>query len=309
MAGTKGKGSTCAFTASFLKAHGHRTGFPEKVGLYTSPHLKAIQERIQINSQPLRKDLFTRYVYEVWNELARRGLPKPRYLQLLMLVAVHTFIREGVDVMICETHNGGEFDATNIFAHPIATGIATIGMDHVLQLGPTIQNIAWHKSGIFKTGTPAFSINQDHQATVVLQQRAQEKDVTLEFVHEDTVKSSDILAMRTLVQRKNASLAQRLADTFLVQRASAPYSMLTLDDIRKGAEQFNWNGRFQQIIHGKHRWLLDGAHNEMSVPYPAQWFAEVVREDLGYVIIYKGFRNRTDGSKPLYRSHSACANL
>ena len=241
-----------------------------------------VQERIQIDSQPLQRDLLARYVLEVWSRLGSEELPKPRYLQLLMLVAVHTFIREKVDVAICETHNGGEYDATNIFAHPIATGIAVIGMDHVLQLGPTIENIAWHKSGIFKPGVPAFSIAQSHQATAILRRRANEKNVTLEFVDDDTVNNGDVLAMRTTVQRKNASLAQKLANTFLAQKEPTSCPILTPHDIREGAERLNWNGRFQQIIHGNHTWFLDGAHNEMSVPYAAQWFAEIVAKD-GFV--------------------------
>ena len=272
------------------------------MGLYTSPHLKVVQERIQINSQPVQKDLFARYLFEVWSQLDSKELPKPRYLQLLMLVAVHTFIREHVDVAICETHNGGEYDATNIFAHPIATGIATIGMDHVLQLGPTIENIAWHKSGIFKSGTPAFSTSQGQQAATVLRRRAKEKNVSLEFVDDDAVNNSDVLAMKTTVQRRNASLAQRLANAFLVRKGPTSSHMLTPHDIREGAEHLNWNGRFQQIIHGSHRWFLDGAHNEMSVPYAAQWFAEIVAKDLVFVkqecieLIYTDWGKQTPGS-------------
>ena len=281
MAGTKGKGSTCAFTRSFLEAHGHRTGYPGRIGLYTSPHLKVVQERIQINSQLIQKDLFAKYVFEVWNKLEPEELPKPRFLQLLMLVAVHTFIREKVDVAICETHNGGEYDATNIFAHPIATGIATIGMDHVLQLGPTIENIAWHKSGIFKSGSPAFSVGQEHQVAAVLRRRASDKNVSLEFVEDDTVNNSDVPVMKTAVQRRNASLAQKLANAFLSQKQPTSCHTLTPHEIREGVERFTWLGRFQQIIQGNHRWFLDGAHNEMSVPYTAQWFADVTK-DLRY---------------------------
>lgn len=253
------------------------------MGLYTSPHLKVVEERIQINSQPLQKDLFATYVFEVWNQLDSQELPKPRYLQLLMLIAVHVFVRENVDVAICETHSGGEYDATNVFAHPIATGIATIGMDHVLQLGPTIENIAWHKSGIFKTGAPAFSTGQNHQIATVLRRRANQKNVSLEFVDDDTVNNGDVLALKTSVQRKNASLAQRLANAFLAQKEPASCPILTPLDIREGAERLDWNGRFQQIIQGNHTWFLDGAHNEMSVPHAAQWFAEVVAKDLGFV--------------------------
>ena len=242
-----------------------------------------VQERIQINSQPLHEDLFARYVIEVWNQLDSQELPKPRYLQLLMLIAVHTFIKESVDVAIYETHSGGEYDATNIFAHPIATGIATIGMDHVLQLGPTIENIAWHKSGIFKSGTPAFSVSQGHQAATILQGRAMEKNVLLDFVDDDTVNNNDLPTMKTTVQRRNASLAQKLANAFLVRKGPTSSHMLTPHDIREGAEHLNWNGRFQQIIHGNYRWFLDGAHNEMSVPYAVQWFVESVGKDLEFV--------------------------
>ena len=240
-----------------------------------------VQERIQIDSRLIQKDLFAKYVFEVWNKIESEGLPKPRYLQLLMLVAVHTFIREKVDVAICETHNGGEYDATNIFKHPTATGIATIGMDHVLQLGPTIENIAWHKSGIFKSGCPAFSVGQAHQVAEVLRSRASDKNVSLEFVEDDTVNNSDVLAMKTAVQRRNASLAQKLANAFLLQKQPTSCHTLTPSEIREGVERFTWIGRFQQIVQGDHRWFLDGAHNEMSVPYPAQWFADVTK-DLRY---------------------------
>ena len=253
-----------------------------------------VQERIQIDSQPVSKDLFAKYVFEVWNQLGTQELLMPRYLQLLMLVAVHTFIREKVDVAICETHNGGEYDATNVFPHPVATGIAAIGMDHALQLGPTIENIAWHKSGIFKSGALAFSVRQEHQVSTVLRRRADEKDVSLEFINDDTVNNKDVLALKTTVQRRNAALAQRLANAFLMRKEPIPGHLLTPHDIRDGAERLNWYGRFQQIIRGNHRWFLDGAHNEMSVPYAAQWFAEIVAKDLEFVEVVRRELMHTD---------------
>ena len=197
-----------------------------------------------------------------------------------MLVAVHTFISEKVEVAIFETHNGGEYDATNIFTQPIATGIATIGMDHVEQLGPSIENIAWHKAGIFKTGSPAYSVSQEYPAAVVLKRRASERNVSLEFVRDDLADNTDKPAMKTIVQRKNASLAIRLANAFLSQKGVNGDRSLTSHDFREGIEHFCWIGRFQQITQGSHKWFLDGAHNELSVQYPAQWFAEIVMKDL-----------------------------
>ena len=277
IAGTKGKGSTCAFVNSFLRAHQKRTGYPPKIGLYTSPHLKAVQERIQINSRPLEEDQFARYVFEVWNGLSSTSDPSqgPRYLQLLFLTSVHAFIREQVDVAIYETHNGGEFDATNIFPQPAATGIATIGMDHIAQLGPTIENIAWHKAGIFHKGTPAFSTRQIPAAAPVLERRATEKETSLEFIDTDPRIPADAATLKTDVQRLNSSLALALTDACLRQRAPLEYGGLTSEDIKSGVEDFFWPGRFHQIVEGDHQWFLDGAHNDLSVLKAAQWFSAV----------------------------------
>ena len=179
------------------------TGLDTPEELVFTPHLISNRSRKEFRSYSrlIQKDLFAKYVFEVWIKFESEGLPKPRYLQLLMLVAVHTFIREKVDVAICETHNDGEYDATDIFTHPIVTGIATIGMDHVLQLGPIIENIAWHISGIVKSCCPVFSVAQEHQISAVLRRRASDKKVSSEFVEDDTVNNSDVLAMKTAEEK------------------------------------------------------------------------------------------------------------
>lgn len=153
ISGTKRKGSICAFTASFLLVHGKTSGYPQKIGLYTSPHMKNIRERICINGEPISEELFTRRFFEVWDKLPNRATPLldiPRYLQLLTLVSYHVFIMKNLDVAIYETHCGGEFDATNIVRNPIITAVTTIAMDHMNLLGSTIEKITWHKAGIFK---------------------------------------------------------------------------------------------------------------------------------------------------------------
>lgn len=144
-----------------MRAHGRRTGFPAKTGLYTSPHLINPEERIRIDFRPLDKDIFARYVSETHEALqSSRGNPQdaPRYLQFLALVSFHAFIKEGVDVAIHETHQGDEYDATNV--RPVVTAITPIDEDHMHQLGPSLENVAWHKAGIFKAGAPAFSAPQ-----------------------------------------------------------------------------------------------------------------------------------------------------
>lgn len=264
--------------------HGERTGFPQRIGLYTSPHLKCVQERVRINSRPISEDLFAKYVFEVWDSLSCHASGEPRYLQLLMLVSVHAFIKEGVDVAIYETHNGGEYDATNVFQKPVVTGIATIGMDHVEQLGPSIEMIAWHKAGIFKRGSPAFSTLQQPEATKVLQRRATEKEVALRFVNVNPTLPANTRALKPEVQRKNSSLAIALASAFLEKKAPEHHRNLISHDVLQGVEQFSWPGRFHQIVNGNHQWFLDGAHNELSVQKAAHWFAAMASEMQRYLI-------------------------
>lgn len=249
------------------------------MGLYTSPHLKCVQERIRINSIRLSRNLFARYVFEVWDGLKEFDSDGPRYLQLLMLVAVHTFLREKVDVAICETHNGGEFDATNIFRHPVATGIATIGMDHVEQLGPSIENIASHKAGIFKAGSPAFSTLQDPLAAAILEDRANKKGVELQYVGVNPDLPDDAPSLGPFVQKVNASLALALTNTLLMKKQFSEGDKMSAEDIRNGALQFSWPGRFQTISQGSQEWFLDGAHNDLSVKIAANWFADIVGQN------------------------------
>ena len=239
--------------------------------------MKSVQERIQINSRPLEEDQFARYIFEVWNGLSSTSATsrRPRYLQLLFLASVHAFIQEQVDVAIYETHHGGEFDATNVFSQPVVTGITTIGMDHIAQLGPSIENIAWHKAGIFRKGSPAFSTRQIPAATIVLEQRAVEKETSLEFIDIDPVIPTDAVTLTTDVQRLNSSLALALTNAYLNQKASHEHGSLTLEDIKLGVEDFFWPGRFHQIIDGDYQWFLDGAHNDISVLKAAQWFSAV----------------------------------
>ena len=269
-----------------MKAHGDRTGWPKRVGLYTSPHLKRVQERIQINGKPISEDLFAKYVFEVWDNLTSQTLPKPRYLQLLMLVSVHAFIRENVDAAVYETHNGGKYDATNIFLKPIVTGISTIGMDHVEQLGPSIENIAWHKAGILKPGRPTFSAPQEPLAATVLKRQASERNTPLETVDVDPSLPVGASALRPQVQKINASLALALTRTFLNEKAPAASRDLTGQDIHLGLQQFFWIGRFQHLNQGRHQWFLDGAHNELSVRNAAEWFAETLAQNQRLIMMF-----------------------
>ncbi|KAE8330327.1 folylpolyglutamate synthase [Aspergillus sergii] len=276
--GTKGKGSTCAFTRSFLHTHGLRTGSPKWVGLYTSPHLQCIRESIQIDEQLITEDLFTKYLFEVWERLMFpdleediAGIGQPLNRQLLALLAFHTFIREDVDAAIFETHHGGEYDSTNVIENPVVTGITSLGIDHIVQLGPTIENIAWHKAGIFKTGAPAFSVPQDTGPAGVLRNYATEKMVPLTFVSTNSYLPANKRVLRVPVQRLNCSLALELSKGFLHLKALG--HEMEPEDISVALENFSWIGRFEVIEIGTSQWFLDGAHNTLSLEQAAIWFS------------------------------------
>jgi folylpolyglutamate synthase len=258
--------------------YGRRTGFPRKVGLYTSPHLIYPEERIRINFEPLPRDLFAKYLFEVDDVLSNEDHQefdtRPRHLQFLALLSFHAFIREGVDAAIFETHHGGEYDSTNVIEKPIVTAITTLGIDHVKQLGSSIDSIAWHKAGIFKSGAPAFSAPQETAAVEVLQKRAAEKGVSLRFVDVDPSLPDHMVQLKPDVQRLNCSVALACVRSFLDQRANGKYSPMNLSDVLQGISQFSWPGRFQLVMENQFRWFLDSAHNEISVVIAAQWFLE-----------------------------------
>ncbi|RXW24644.1 hypothetical protein EST38_g1235 [Candolleomyces aberdarensis] len=175
--GTKGKGSTSAFVDSIL-----RHAKPDwKIGLYTSPHLVAVRERIRINGQPISEELFTKYFFEVWDRLqsnTARALEStslmPGYFRFITLLAFHAFLECKVDATILEVGVGGTYDSTNVVPKPVVTGVTALGIDHVGVLGKTLEEIAWQKGGIFKEGVPAHTVSQPESPLKVLRNRAQE---------------------------------------------------------------------------------------------------------------------------------------
>ncbi|KAH7412583.1 putative tetrahydrofolylpolyglutamate synthase [Cadophora sp. MPI-SDFR-AT-0126] len=317
IAGTKGKGSTCAFIDSFMRAHGKRTGYPQKVGLYTSPHLVDPEERIRINFEPLPRDLFAKYTFEVDDLLSRSGprefTARPGRLQFFALLAFHTFISEGVDAAIFETHHGGEYDSTNFIEKPVVTAITTLGLDHVQQLGSSIESIAWHKAGIFKTGATAFSVPQESTAAEVLRTRASQKGVNLQFVDIDPSLPTDIVQLKPDVQRTNCSVALAAVRSFLEQKDHKSRSSLSASDIIQGISQFSWPGRFQIMIKNQYQWFLDGAHNEMSVSVAAKWFLETskmqtIKSAVARILIFSHITDHRDAAAVFERLATSLVN-
>ncbi|KAH9237751.1 hypothetical protein K456DRAFT_33224 [Colletotrichum gloeosporioides 23] len=285
VAGTKGKGSTCAFTDSILASHRalSPSSVPRKVGLLISPHLIAVRERIRINGVPISEALFAKYFFEVWDRLGSstadaEGVAlgtRPIYSRYLTLVSFHAFIEEGVDCAILETGIGGEYDATNLVGRPVATGITTLGIDHVFALGDTVGKIAWHKAGIMKTGSRAFTVEQLGEAQGVLEERAAEKRVKLEVVKVDERMKDVRIRPDKEFQWRNASLAVRLAESVLerLEEGFKPDPAKLPESFVKGLEEVVWRGRCEVKDEGSVVWFVDGAHTTDSLKMAGRWFA------------------------------------
>nr|XP_046230676.1 folylpolyglutamate synthase, mitochondrial [Scatophagus argus] len=295
--GTKGKGSTCAFTEQILRGHGFRTGF------YSSPHLVQVRERIRINGQPIGKELFTKYFWQVYGRLEEtkdaHGGSMPAYFRFLTILAFHVFLQEKVDLAVIEVGIGGAYDCTNIIRKPWVCGITSLGIDHTQILGDTIEKIAWQKGGIFKPGVPAFTVKQPEDAMAVLRDRAKEIRCPLWVCPELEDYQADCgplhLGLAGQHQRYNASLALQLSHTWLQKRCipeeSFPSStventggVLQATSFKpspimvKGLADTVWSGRNQTVKHGALTYFLDGAHTMRSMQACADWFTEAAAQ-------------------------------
>ncbi|OQU95689.1 hypothetical protein CLAIMM_01868 [Cladophialophora immunda] len=287
IAGTKGKGSTAAFTSSILTQFvgGKGAKSLSKVGLYTSPHLRFVRERIQINGEPLSESQFAQYFFEVWDRLEYVAKEagqdpyspgsKPVYFRFLTLMAFHAYMREKVDVAVIECGIGGAYDSTNVFEAPAVTCITSLGIDHVGMLGSTIGEIAWHKSGIMKSGVKCFTPStQTAEAKAVMERVAHEKGSELQYVDVDpAVANGEIkLGLQADFQKMNASLAVALAKTWLDQQGYT-------DDVdykqkfARGLETVRWPGRCETRFEPGVKWCIDGGHTLESLELAGKWFA------------------------------------
>lgn len=313
VAGTKGKGSVCAFIASILQQYGHVSDIPQaatedvkqnlgmeakglgKIGLYTSPHLVTVRERIRINNDPISQSLFTSHFFNLWDRFSASAAAaghanpidpetKPGYFRYLTIMALHVFLHEGVRTAIIECGIGGEYDSTNILTKEAVT-VATItrlGIDHVGVLGTTLEEIAWHKSGIMKEGIECLTVPQEPEAMRVLKYRAREKKAGLNVIERmEAIEMEGVrIGLEGDFQKDNASLAVAVARTHLnktgfgdvLRDKNLPAEFL------RGLEHVKWEGRCEVIKEGSIEWCIDGAHTMESINITAQWFASKLQK-------------------------------
>ena len=205
-------------------------------------------------------------------------------------MAFHTFKQEGVNTAVIECGIGGEYDCTNIIEKPTTTGITSLGIDHTVLLGETIEDIAWHKAGIMKVGVKAYTAPQPAAAMLVLDQRAKEKGVDLRVVNEDPRLDDVNLGLAADFQKVNASLGIQLAAAHLNALEypdPLPHVDSTLpQQFVSGLEQVHWPGRCEVRQTKGISWHIDGGHTLESISLVGRWFgsristsSETIRHD------------------------------
>lgn len=205
------------------------------------------------------------------------GPSLPGYPGFLALMALYTFIQERVDIAVIETGVGGENDSTNVIQSPTVTGITTIGLDHVHVLGDSLEEIAWHKAGILKEGSPACTVEQESSVLKVLQDRARERRISgpLQIVPEHVVSRYAVTTEPDMsFQRRNASLAIALVEVCL--KALHPQFIMT-PQLVSSLTKTELPGRSQVIVEDKLEWFVSSAHNELSIAVASAWYKNAVK--------------------------------
>jgi dihydrofolate synthase/folylpolyglutamate synthase len=272
VAGTNGKGSTCAMLESIYRAAGLR------VGLFTSPHLVSFRERIQVNRQLIPESEIVRLVEEFQPLL--KQFPGDNHLTLfeaVTVMALKFFAEQKCDLVIWETGLGGRLDATNIVT-PLVSVITNIAFDHQQWLGDTLEKIAAEKAGIIKTRIPVVTAVDEPSALAAIEKIAKEKNAPLTKVgqasrlspikkEKSETGATPVLPLPGEHQKINAALALAMVEVLQKQIPVAE------EKIREGLANVNWPGRLQLIEKPDgQKFLLDGAHNVAS--------AKVLREAL-----------------------------
>ena len=277
IAGTKGKGSTATMLAQMLASCDYR------VGLYTSPHICEVRERITINGHLVPQAAMTKLIARAVPHIEAMADERPTFFEIFTALAFCHFEAEKVDIAVVETGLGGRLDSTNVLM-PSVCGLTSISIDHTHQLGNTLGEIAAEKAGIFKRDIPVVSVPQDPEAKRVLRRAAKESKSRLMFTGDDIdfsyrVESSRTAGCHTRIclttphsrfehllvpllgehQALNCGLALALLDQLKAQGLK-----VSDDQAIDGLAKVRLAGRMEQIYDDP-RIIADGAHNAASI--------------------------------------------
>lgn len=263
VAGTNGKGSCAAMTASVLKAAGYKTG------LYTSPYLYRFNERMQVGGKEIEDDVLAELVTRV-KPIAEAMEDHPTVFELMTVTALLWYKEAGCDIVVLEVGLGGRFDATNVIPAPECAVIMNIGLDHTEILGDTLEQIAFEKAGILKPGTEAVLFQQSESVTEVVQKRCDELGITLHIPDFDAIKVEfDSLYGQTFTY-KGESYALPLLGAHQLKNAATVLEVVEVlrgrgwkleqSDVEHGLYAVHWPGRFE-LLSEEPLFVVDGGHN------------------------------------------------
>lgn len=266
VAGTKGKGSTCALLESILRAAGYHAG------LYTSPHLHSFRERIQVRRRLISQAEFIAYV-ERLKPIVERLDAQPTFFELATTLALWYFADQGVEIAVLEIGLGGRYDSVNVVT-PRVSAITPISYDHMAVLGNTIEEIASNKAGIIKPGVPVVIAPQRPAAEAVIRREAEQQRAPLVLAGHESLRSllptthesvpypvaidSRSVSLGGAHQLDNARVATGVALLLREQGFAIPDAA-----IATGLRTAQWPGRFE-IIGRDPLIVVDGAMNEES---------------------------------------------
>ena len=254
LAGTNGKGSTAAMVESIFRAAGWRTG------LYTSPHLVRLGERVQVDRRPLTEDEIAAYVREL-RPVAAGLAPeapdeRPSFFEFMTAMAFLQFARRQCAVAVVEVGMGGRLDATNVVLPEVAV-ITSIGLDHCEELGDTVEKIAAEKAGIIKAGRPVVLGRVPAAADRVIREIAAQRGSRVLAVEEEFGRAAAYPStnLEGEYQRWNAATAT------LVARSLPGAWRLTDEVVARGLRAVDWPARWERRTVGGRTLVLDSSHN------------------------------------------------
>lgn len=263
IAGTNGKGSCAAMTASVLRAAGYRTG------LFTSPYLFRFNERMQINGEPIADETLAALVTEI-RPIADAMADHPTEFELMTAVALLWYRRERCDIVVLEVGLGGRLDATNVIGAPEAAVIMNIGLDHTAILGDTVEKIAAEKAGILKPGCDVALYQQSAAVEAVVREKCAEAGAKLHIADfSQLVPAFDSLEGQVFSYRgvpyaipllgehqlKNAAVVLEIVEILRARGWELPQ-----DAVEHGLYAVSWPARFE-LVRAEPPFVVDGGHN------------------------------------------------
>ena len=263
IAGTNGKGSCAAMTASVLRAAGYRTG------LFTSPYLFRFNERMQINGEPIADETLAALVTEI-RPIADAMADHPTEFELMTAVALLWYRRERCDIVVLEVGLGGRLDATNVIGAPEAAVIMNIGLDHTAILGDTVEKIAAEKAGILKPGCDVALYQQSAAVEAVVREKCAEAGAKLHIADfSQLVPAFDSLEGQVFSYRgvpyaipllgehqlKNAAVVLEIVEILRARGWELPQ-----DTVEHGLYAVSWPARFE-LVRAEPPFVVDGGHN------------------------------------------------